>query len=326
MNAKDASSCRVLVTGGHGFVGRYVVAELARRHPSWTIDAPGGGAEIHGRRLDVADETAVERWLTDRRPDIVIHLAAVSAVTASVLDPRLAWRVNLGGALNLVLGMERVAPKARLLLVSSAEVYGASLNQGLPVNEDALLQPVNPYAASKAAADLLVRQAAWNGISAVIARPFNHTGAGQTEAFAVPSFATQIARIEQGLADPVISVGSLDDERDFLDVRDVTSAYLDLLSVEDAISPGEVFNVASGNAVRIGDILEYLLSKAASRIEVRVDPGRLRKASVPRVVGDASRLRARTGWQPKIALNECLDSVLDACRHKVALAAGGGRP
>ena len=306
----------VLITGGRGFVGSYLVAALEARWPDWrliTLNGPSGGQAP----FDVADTEAVDKCIEAVKPSIVVHLAAVSAVTASLLDPEMAWRVNLWGTLNIVQALQRHAPSCHLLFVSSAEVYGRSLAMSQPVSELALLEPVNPYAASKASADILVRQAAASGLSATIARPFNHTGAGQSEAFALPSFAAQIARIEQGLQPPVLSVGSLDDERDFLDVQDVVAAYVDMLDARASIEAKTVFNVASGQAHRIGDLLDRLLSLATVKIEVQTDPARIRPQSVRSVVGDASRLRAALGWTPRHNLDDTLLNVLNAQRASI---------
>ena len=312
-----AAAPRVLVTGADGFVGRHLTAALARRHGDWRVEAAAGPGRAGG--LDVTDADAVLRRVSAGRPDMVAHLAAVSAVTQSVRDPRLAWKVNLDGALNLVLALQDAAPDAHLLFVSSAEVYGESLNAPEPVDEQALLQPVNPYAASKAAADILVRQAAAAGLPATVARPFNHTGPGQGEAFAAPAFAAQIARIEAGLQAPEILVGSLDDERDFLDVGDVVDAYLLLLERRLERAGGEVFNVASGAPVRIGDILETLLSRSPARIAVKVDPARLRSTRIPRVAGDAGRLR-RLGWAPTRQIEDTLARILEDRRRALVSA------
>jgi GDP-4-dehydro-6-deoxy-D-mannose reductase len=317
MSLTETGPARVLVTGADGFVGRRLTAALAQRRPDWTITAAGGPHGPGG--LDVVDAEAVARTVAQARPDIVVHLAAVAAVTDSVRDPRHTWRVNLEGVLNLVLALQAKAPDAHLLFVSSAEVYGESLNVTTAVDEQALLQPVNPYAASKAAADILVRQAAATGLSATVARPFNHTGPGQGEAFVAPNFAGQVARIERGLQPPVIFVGSLDDERDFLDVGDVVDAYLLMLDRRAELGRGAVLNVASGAPVRIGDILERLLSLSRVRIEVKVDPERLRPSGVKRVAGDASRLRA-LGWAPRVALADTLSAVLEDKRRQAASA------
>jgi GDP-4-dehydro-6-deoxy-D-mannose reductase len=310
---------RLLIIGGNGFVGRYLRAHLAQRSPDWVIDSPP--APTSGSvGLDIVDADAVAAYVKAAQPDIVVHLAAVAAVATSVKAPRQAWDINLGGTLNVVLALQEHAPKAHLLYVSSAEVYGASLKSGAPANEQTLLQPMNPYAATKASADILVRQAAAAGLSATVMRPFNHTGAGQSESFVAPSFAAQIARIEAGAQPPVLSVGSLDEERDFLDVRDVVRAYAMALEARAALATGEVFNVASGRAERIGDLLERLLSQARTPIEVRIDPERLRRAPIPTAIGDSTHLRKTLNWAPEIDLNDTLASVLEDQRRLVASA------
>jgi len=309
---------RVLVTGGLGFVGSYLKAALIERGLEANLIICGGPNDKNAAvPLDVRDETQVTRLIEEVRPTAVVHLAAIAAVTAANSDARQAWAVNLGGTLNLVEAIRSKSPDTRLLFVSSAEVYGRSLNSHSAVAETALLDPVNPYAASKAAADILVRQSAAQGVKAVIARPFNHTGPGQAEAFAVPSFAGQIARIEKGLQPPILSVGNLDDQRDFLDVRDVVNAYLSMLELCDALPAGATFNIASGEPVRIGDILEHLLSLSTVKIEVRLDPARLRPAPIPRVAGDATAARAVLHWEPRFALNDSLAAILDHTRQRL---------
>jgi GDP-4-dehydro-6-deoxy-D-mannose reductase len=151
-------------------------------------------------------------------------------------------------------------------------------------------------------------------------RPFNHTGAGQSESFVAPSFAAQIARIEAGLQPPVLSVGSLDEERDFLDVHDVVSAYALALDARNSMATGEVFNVASGQAVRIGELLERLLRQARVPIEVRVDPERLRRASIPKALGNPAHLQQTLNWVPAIDLDTTLSAVLNDQRGRLASA------
>jgi GDP-4-dehydro-6-deoxy-D-mannose reductase len=311
---------RLLLTGGHGFVGRHLLSALVDAHPDWVIDVPQSPTP-DGAGLDIVDAQALADYVKAASPDIVVHLAAVAAVQTATRSPRLTWDINFGGTLNLVLAMQAHAPHAHLLFISSAEVYGASLKSGAPATEQTLLQPLNPYAASKAAADILVRQAASAGLSATVMRPFNHTGAGQSESFVAPSFAAQIARIEAGLQPPVLSVGSLDEERDFLDVHDVVGAYAMALDARADLASGEVFNVSSGKAVRIGDLLERLLRQARTPITVKVDPQRLRRASVPKAIGDSAHLKRTLNWAPKVDLDETLTTVLQDQRTRVAFGA-----
>ncbi|MBE7217322.1 MAG: GDP-mannose 4,6-dehydratase [Caulobacteraceae bacterium] len=308
---------RLLVTGASGFVGRRLVAAARARWPQAELTALGGPGEADG--LDVTDAPAVRAAVGRARPTHVIHLAAIAAVVDAGRDPQSAFAVNLGGALNLVEALRAEAAEAQLLHVSSAEAYGRSLREaeGAPVDERALLQPSNAYAASKAGADLLVQAAAAQGLAAVVARPFNHIGAGQTEAFVAPAFAAQIARAEAGLQPPVIEVGGLEDARDFLAVDDVVDAYLRLLDMGSSAGAPEVFNVASGVPLAIGELLARLTRLSAVALEVRVDPSRLRRDPPAAYVGDASRLRRATGWAPRGDMDAVLREVLDEQRARV---------
>jgi GDP-4-dehydro-6-deoxy-D-mannose reductase len=224
--------------------------------------------------------------------------------------------VNTLGTLNLVLSLLGHAPDCHLLFISSAEVYGRSAFDGQPVDETALLQPANPYAATKAAADLLVQEASGRGLQATILRPFNHTGPGQTDNFAVPSFCRQIAQIEKGLQPPVLKVGELDDERDFLDVDDVIDLYMRVIMARSTLPNGLVLNVASGQPRRIRDLVEVLVGASSSTISVEVDPARIRATRVPRIIGNPGRARHLLEWRPKTSFESTLLDTLDYWRSR----------
>lgn len=296
---------RVLVTGARGFVGRHLVAELAAR-----------GDEVLAtdrEELDVADPAAVEDAIARARPEAVVHLAALSSVAAARSDPLRSFRVNYAGARHLLDALARRAPRARLLLVGSGEVYGALAPGAPPFDEAAPLRPETLYGVGKAAADLLGAAYAARGLAVVRARAFNHAGPGQAPHFALAQFAKQLAEIQKGLSEPVVRVGNLESTRDFSDVRDVAAAYAALL--DPAVAPGP-YNVASGVEHRIGDLLERLMRAMGVRAEIAVEAARVRPAT--RSAGSALRLRRATGWAPRIALDETLASVALDWRARVS--------
>ena len=292
---------RVLVTGAAGFVGRTLIPVLRDAFPE---------AEIGDAGFDVTDELAVSAAIASGRPDAVVHLAAIAAPGDARADPDRAWRVNLHGSLNIGRAILAGAAECTLLFVSSADAYGASFRAGEPVDEGAPLAPLSTYGATKAAADLALGAMAADGLRVVRARAFNHTGPGQSEAFVVPAFARQVARIAAGLQEPVIEVGALDPLRDFLDVRDVCDAYAAILERKDTLAPGTILNIASGRMQRIGDILQSLMDAAGVTAEVRTQPARLRATDIAEVCGDASLARRLLDWQPTIAWERTLRDVL----------------
>ncbi len=266
------------------------------------------------QKLDVTDAVAVERLFTSFQPDACVHLAGIAAIGMAKAEPRQAWAVNFHGSLNVGQAILAVAPQCRMIFISSAEVYGASFKSGAVLDETALLAPLNLYAATKAAAELALGAMTSDGLRLLRLRPFNHTGPGQSEAFVVPAFAGQIARIEAGLAQPEIAVGALEPERDFLDVRDVCAAYVAGLAAFDRLANNSVLNLASGKPARIGDILDRLLAQTGANIRVTTDPKRLRAVEITRAVGDASAARRLLGWQPTYGLDQTLTDVLMASR------------
>ena len=307
---------RVLVTGAHGFVGRHLTAALrARGHDVVETDRAARGDAL---AIDVTDALAVRAAFDLARPDAVAHLAAQASVPESLRDPDAAFAVNAGGTLHVLdaaraVGEEGMHP--RVLVVSSAEVYGAQPLASYPLRETAPPLPRNPYAASKAAAEALAQAYAHSyGVDAVVTRAFNHIGRHQDEHFAAAAFAAQIARAAAGL-DRVVRVGNLDTSRDVLDVRDVCSAYVLLL--EGGGRAGEIYNVCSGTATTMRELLRRLIEIGRVPVEVREDPERMRPSDVPVSVGDASKLREATGWTPRIPLAASLRDVYEDARERV---------
>ena len=284
----------ILVTGAEGFVGSHLLAGLGER----ALALPG----------DVTDAQAVAEAVARRKPTAVVHLAAGSSVGASWGDPGEAWRVNALGTVNLLEAVRNLVPEARVLVVSTGEVYGRA--EEIPTTEGAPVAPITPYAASKAAAEVAAGQAQLAGLDVVVARAFQHEGPGRDERFAVGSWSAQIVRAEER-GGGIVQVGDLTARRDITDVRDVVRAYEALL---DPSVPAGTYNVASGRAVEMQEVLDILVSLAACPIEVERDSERLRSAELPVLSGDASRLRTATGWKPTISLEQTLADTLQAAR------------
>jgi GDP-4-dehydro-6-deoxy-D-mannose reductase len=306
----------MLITGADGFAGGFLAPALQAAFAGSEILRTGLNA-VH--RLDVTDAAAVTDLIGSFQPDACFHLAGIAAIGTAKAEPGLAWAVNFHGSLNVGHAILAAAPACRLIFISSAEVYGASFKSGAALDETALLAPLNLYAATKAAAEMALGAMTSDGLRLLRLRPFNHTGPGQSEAFVVPAFAGQIARIEAGLAPPEIAVGALAPERDFLDVRDVCAAYVAALAAFDELASNSVLNIASGVAVPIGDILHRLLAQARVPITVTTDPDRLRAVEIGRAVGDAGAARRMLGWQPTHTLADTLNAVLAAARHNATM-------
>jgi GDP-4-dehydro-6-deoxy-D-mannose reductase len=297
---------RALITGSAGFVGRHLAAHLHTKGDEVTgFDRESG--------VDILDHAAVERFVADARPDAVYHLAGQSDVGASWDTPVETFRANAEGTLALLEAC-RHHDVHRVLVISSADVYGHVADSDLPLPETAPLRPVSPYAASKVAADFLGLQA-WlgHGLPVVRVRAFNHLGPGQSERFVAPAIAARIARNEVDGTD-AIPVGNLEPRRDLTDVRDVVRAYR--LLVERA-QPGAAYNVCSGDDVPVGELAERLVAMAAGRMRLVVDPALQRPVDNPVLRGDNRRIRAETGWEPTISLDQTLADVLADARARV---------
>lgn len=301
---------RALVTGAAGFVGCHLArALLAEGHEVvGTLqpghDAPTGLAGVSWVEMELTSSDSIEAALDQARPDRVFHLAAQASVGESFRDPLSTWEVNATGTLRLA---EAIRGDTRLLFISSAEVYGVVPEAEQPIREQRRLHPTNPYAASKAAAEMAVLEAAHaHGTHAVIARSFNHTGPGQDPRFALAAFAGQLAAMRGGSAEPVLRVGNLQARRDYLDVRDVARAYLMLI---EQGAPGEIYNVAAGEPRSMAELVEMLIELSGTGARVEVDPARVRPLDVPLLSGDPSALRA-LGWSPEIPLRQTLADLL----------------
>lgn len=296
---------RALVTGATGFVGPHLVDHLR-----------ASGDEVVGLDdgiVEVCDPAAVTAWIGGHQPEVVYHLAGWADVGGSWAAPQEAFRVNAEGTLN-VLQAALEAGCARMLVVSSADVYGIVAEADLPITETHPLRPVSPYAVSKVAADYLGLQA-WLGrnLEVVRVRAFNHLGPGQSDRFVAPAIASRIAANERDGGDEV-PVGNLAARRDVTDVRDVVRAYR-LLAESGA--PGEAYNVCSGADVAVSELADRLLAMATKPMRLVVDPERHRPVDVPVLRGDRTKLERATGWRPEISLDQTLADVLDDWRSRV---------
>jgi GDP-4-dehydro-6-deoxy-D-mannose reductase len=309
---------RVFVTGASGFVGGHLLDALRRAgHEPVAAGGPRDAAPFVP--LDICAPEAVRDAVAAAAPEAIVHLAGQAFVPQSLADPLGTFAVNAGGTANLLEAVralrERTGTAPRVLIVSSAEVYGRQAPERMPLDETAALRPANPYAASKAAAEVCAL--AWGrtyGLDVVVARPFNHIGPGQDTRFAVASFAAQLAAIAAG-APALLHVGNLEAQRDFLDVRDVAAAYAALLANGRS---GEVYNICSGQPVAIREVLRHLITIARIPVEVRADPDRLRPSELSLMSGDAGKLRAVTGWQPRFSLEASLRDVYADARERLA--------
>ena len=301
---------KAFVTGASGFVGRHLVAHLRDCGDEVVpTDRSDGGP-------DLLDADGFATLVAEVRPDVVYHLAGQADVAASWLSPIETMRVNVEGTHN-ILEMARTFGVAKVLTVSSADIYGVVAPEELPIVESAPLRPVSPYAASKAAADLVALQAhLGHGQDVVRARAFNHLGPGQSKSFVGAGFAARIVAAERS-GDDELQTGDLTPRRDFTDVRDVVRAYR-LLATEGR--PGVAYNICSGTSVSIGELAGLLLGLTDARMRLVEDPDLLRPVELPELRGDASLLRRHTGWAPSISLDETLSDVLEDWRLRLTEA------
>lgn len=313
----------VLLTGANGFVGKVLLDMLLAT--GCKVSSTSSSAElspcvgVERVTLDIRDASACMSVIKRLQPTHIIHLAAISHVPTSFREPLLTWHTNVLGCVGLLEAVKEHAPDTFLLFASSSEVYGEAFKTGIALDEESPCLPMNPYAASKLAAELAFKQYFKQGLKGVIARPFNHVGIGQSPEFVTASFAKQIALIESGRQEPVLKVGNLDAYRDFLDVRDVCAAYIKLLDLSDVRDHSRTFNIASGEARKIFDVLENMVSQSSANIQIELDPERLRPSDIPFAVGNCGRIQHELNWRPQIPLKETLAQLLGYWRERVAL-------
>jgi GDP-4-dehydro-6-deoxy-D-mannose reductase len=320
---RNGLKSRVFVTGATGFVGSYLCHTLhsighiiyGTCFPERPEDCDPTVADKMAHQ-DIRDTEGLSRLIDEIRPDWVFHLAAVSSVRRSWDQRRETFAINLAGTNNLFEAIRQYSPQSRILYVSSSDVYGVLTPIDRALTEEDRTEPVNPYAFTKIAGELLARfYSRIEGLDIVCARPFPHTGPGQSADFVCPDWALQIAEIEKEDREPVISVGNTDIQRDFLDVRDVVRAYVALM---EKGRKGEVYNVCSGRAITLKDVLDLFLSFTSRKIEIRVDPHKMRKTDIPLLVGDNRKVQNATSWKPEIPIEQTLLDLLERSRSTFA--------
>lgn len=312
---------RTLIIGAAGFVGGYLIDHLLKTsHGALTVTKMPhetlSNASVEVCDLNLLDMEAVKNLIDRLRPEHIYHLAAQSSVGLSWKNPGLTVDVNIKGTLNLLDAIRSIDDyRPRILLIGSGEEYGYIHPEETPVNEDTLLRPGNIYAATKACQNMLgtIYTRAYN-MDIVMVRAFNHIGPNQTPIFVTADFCKQVAEIEAEKKEPVLSVGNLEAMRDFTDVRDVVRAYALLLEKGQS---GETYNIGSGKAVRIRQILDMILSYSKISIQVRQDPERLRPSDIPIIEADIRKVHEATGWKPEIPLEQTILETLNYWRNKI---------
>ncbi|MGH7245773.1 MAG: GDP-mannose 4,6-dehydratase [Candidatus Levyibacteriota bacterium] len=315
---------KIFITGITGFAGSHLAQYLLSQKThtvSGTYLTESSLATVSEFRddlqlisLNLLDGNAVSETIEKEKPDVIFHLAALTSPSDSFTNPSETMTNNITAQVNLLEAVKHVdLQKTKILIVSSAEVYGLVEKENLPIDEETPFRPTNPYAVSKLAQDFLgLQYFLSHKLSIIRVRPFNHIGPRQSPSFVVSAFAKKIAEIEKKIKEPVLTVGNLEAKRDFTDVRDMVQAY-DVLMQKGTI--GDVYNIGSGKSYKIKDILDMLLSFSSVKISVQEDPVLLRPLDNPELVSDNSKIQAATGWQPTIAIEKTLQDTLEYWRN-----------
>lgn len=316
---------KALITGIAGFAGSHLTEHLLGKgikiygfyHPDHSVENLNDfKGKIELTACDVINSKNVQKELSRIDPDMVFHLAAFASPAKSFQNPAETLQNNILGQLNILQALADIGSKARVLVIGSADEYGNIDPEHLPAKEDTPLAPTSPYAVSKVAQDML-GLLFWlhHKLNIVRVRPFNHIGPRQSPVFVVCAFASQIAALELA-GGGVLKVGDLETYRDFTDVRDMVRAYLFALEKGEL---GEVYNLGSGRAVKIADVLEMLLSLTRAKIKVKQDKSRMRPTDIKIITCDFSKFRKRTGWEPKIPLSQTLFDTIEYERSKLQI-------
>ena len=317
-------SKKALITGITGFVGSHM-AELLVKEGYEVVGIARWRArrehlaELNGKirieEADLLDSHSLNNIMLSVRPDYVFHLAAQSFVKASWTSPAATAETNIIGSINLFEAIRNSQIQPRIQIACSSEEYGMVYENEVPIKEDNPLRPLSPYASSKVAMDFYGYQYFQSyGMDIIRTRGFNHTGPRRGEVFAESTFAQQIAKIEKGLQEPIVEVGNLESYRDYTDVRDMVKGYL-LAALK--CKAGEAYNICSGQAVKMENVLNTLLGFSSINIEVRQDPSRMRPSDVPVLLGDNSKFRAATDWRPEIPFEQTMEDLLNYWRERV---------
>ena len=308
-----------LIIGGAGFVGAYLIRHLKNDlgHEVTVSKMPHekiNEANVNVIDLNILEKEQIVEMLEIEQPDYIFHLAAQSSVAVSWKNPNLTIDVNIKGSVNVLDAIRESGLTPRILLIGSGEEYGRILPNETPITENNNLRPGNIYAATKACQNMIGKiYADAYGMDIMMVRAFNHTGPNQAPLFVVADFCKQVADIEKGLQEPVLNVGNLSAQRDFTDVRDVVRAYGLLISKGEK---GETYNVGSGCAVSIDSILQSIVQMSTCKIEVNIDPAKLRPVDVPIIEADTQKLHKCTGWKPEIPLQQTIKETLEFYRKQ----------